>query len=143
MGEHFDSPGFVNINLKSDSRSIGSAFLSKTSTEFPEKESMENVNKEFKSLGLSPEVLANLESLGYLEMTPIQAQALPFILDNKDLIGQANTGSGKTAAFGLGILAKLDVAHHQPQALVLRKIVSEVSQYANVISLKCNNGFFK
>ena len=80
---------------------------------------MVDVNKEFKSLRLSPEVLSNLESLGYLQMTPIQAQSLPFILDNKDLIGQANTGSGKTAAFGLGILSKLDTSNPQPQALVL------------------------
>ncbi len=75
--------------------------------------------KKFKGLGLSPEILANLESLKYLEMTPIQEQGLPFILAGRDLIGQANTGSGKTAAFGLGILAQLDMALNDPQALVL------------------------
>ena len=73
----------------------------------------------FESLGLSKEILSNLASLKYLEMTPIQAQALPFILEGRDLIGQANTGSGKTAAFGLGIVSKLDLANTQPQALVL------------------------
>lgn len=73
----------------------------------------------FESLGLSQEICQNLTSLKYLEMTPIQAQALPFILEGRDLIGQANTGSGKTAAFGLGIVSKLDLTKHQPQALVL------------------------
>ncbi len=78
------------------------------------------MNKQgFESLGLSKEILLNLESLKYSEMTPIQAQALPFILEGRDLIGQANTGSGKTAAFGLGIVSKLDIANTQPQALVL------------------------
>lgn len=73
----------------------------------------------FENLALSQEVLNNLTSLKYLEMTPIQAQALPFILEGRDLIGQANTGSGKTAAFGLGIVSKLDLSNPQPQALVL------------------------
>ena len=76
-------------------------------------------SKQFKNLGLSKEILANLDSLGYLEMTPIQEKGLPFVLGDRDFIGQANTGSGKTAAFGLGILAKLDLATNQPQALVL------------------------
>ena len=78
-----------------------------------------NTSTSFKNLNLSPEILANLDSLGYLEMTPIQEKGLPFVLGNRDFIGQANTGSGKTAVFGLGILAKLDISNHQPQALVL------------------------
>ena len=77
------------------------------------------MSKEFKSLNLSKDMLLNLESLGYLEMTPIQEQGLPFVLGNRDFIGQANTGSGKTAVFALGILSKLDMSNHQPQALVL------------------------
>jgi len=52
-----------------------------------------------------------LESLGYLEMTPIQEKGLPFVLGNRDFIGQANTGSGKTAVFALGILSKLDISN--------------------------------
>ncbi|WP_164084201.1 DEAD/DEAH box helicase, partial [Stenotrophomonas maltophilia] len=55
----------------------------------------------FSSLPLSADLLANLDSLGYREMTPIQAQSLPLILQGHDLIAQAKTGSGKTAAFGL------------------------------------------
>lgn len=78
-----------------------------------------NTSKQFKNLELSQEILSNLDSLGYLEMTPIQEKGLPFVLSNRDFIGQANTGSGKTAVFALGILSKLDMSHQQPQALVL------------------------
>ena len=76
-------------------------------------------SKSFENTGLSKEILSNLTSLGYLEMTPIQEKGLPFVLGNRDFIGQANTGSGKTAVFALGILSKLDISNHQPQALVL------------------------
>jgi ATP-independent RNA helicase DbpA len=76
-------------------------------------------SNQFKSLNLSSEILANLDSLKYLEMTPIQQKSLPVILDNKDLIAQAKTGSGKTAAFGLGLLSKLDVTKYHIQSLVL------------------------
>ena len=78
-----------------------------------------HTSKSFKESGLSPEILLNLESLGYLEMTPIQEKGLPFVLSNRDFIGQANTGSGKTAVFALGILSKLDISNLEPQALVL------------------------
>lgn len=60
----------------------------------------------FSSLPLSADLLANLDSLGYREMTPIQAQSLPLILQGHDLIAQAKTGSGKTAAFGLALLSR-------------------------------------
>lgn len=78
-------------------------------------------------------MLDNLKSLGYLEMTPIQEKGLPFILSNRDFIGQANTGSGKTAAFALGILAKLDLANHMPQALVIVPTRELAEQVANEI----------
>jgi ATP-independent RNA helicase DbpA len=87
-------------------------------------------SKDFKSVGLSQAMLDNLKSLGYLEMTPIQEKGLPFILTDRDFIGQANTGSGKTAAFALGILSKLDVAMQRPQALVLvptRELAEQVA----------------
>jgi hypothetical protein len=76
-------------------------------------------NSEFSSLNLSSALQDNLASLSYLQMTPIQAQSLPLVLDGKDLIAKAKTGSGKTAAFGLGLLAKLDVNRLAVQALVL------------------------
>ena len=78
-----------------------------------------DTSKNFSNLPLSKEILSNLDSLGYLQMTPIQEKGLPFILANRDFIGQANTGSGKTAVFGLGILSKLDVSLLEAQALVL------------------------
>ena len=80
---------------------------------------MVEASKDFKSTGLSQAMLDNLKSLNYLEMTPIQEKGLPYILSSRDFIGQANTGSGKTAAFALGILTKLDLTNHMPQALVL------------------------
>ena len=64
---------------------------------------------DFSSLGLNSALVDNLSSLGYAEMTPIQAQALPPILSNKDVIAKAKTGSGKTATFALGLLNKLEV----------------------------------
>ena len=88
------------------------------------------MNNEFSSLNLSPALQDNLASLGYLQMTPIQAQSLPLVLDGKDLIAKAKTGSGKTAAFGLGLLANLDVNRLEVQALVLcptRELADQVA----------------
>lgn len=84
----------------------------------------------FKSVDLKPELSANLDTLGYHKMTPIQALSLPAILSGKDVIGQGKTGSGKTAAFGLGLLQKLDVKHYKTQSLVLcptRELADQVA----------------
>jgi len=88
-------------------------------------------DQNFSSLNLKQELLTNLESLGYLQMTPIQAQSLPNILSGKDVIGQGKTGSGKTAAFGLGLLQKLDVKRFRIQTLVLcptRELADQVAK---------------
>ena len=85
----------------------------------------------FSSLALTPAMLSNLDSLGYHEMTPIQAQSLPIILERRDLIAQAKTGSGKTAAFGIGILHKLNPTYFAIQALVLcptRELADQVAK---------------
>lgn len=85
----------------------------------------------FSSVNLHDELLNNLASLGYQAMTPIQAQALPPILEGKDVIAQAKTGSGKTAAFGLGLLQKLDVSSFRVQSLVLcptRELADQVAR---------------
>jgi len=84
----------------------------------------------FDSLALNPATLANLVQLGYLEMTPIQAASLPPALLGKDLIAQAKTGSGKTAAFALALLDKLNPRRFAVQALVLcptRELADQVS----------------
>lgn len=73
----------------------------------------------FSNLALSSNILKSLSFLGYEQMTSIQQQSLPDILDNKDLIGQAKTGSGKTAAFAIGIISKIDTNKKDVQALVL------------------------
>lgn len=76
-------------------------------------------------------MLANLETLGYSEMTPIQAQSLPLVLAGRDVIAKAKTGSGKTAAFGIALLEKLNVRFFGVQALVLcptRELADQVAK---------------
>ncbi len=88
-------------------------------------------SQSFSSLSLSHTLQSNLAQLGFSEMTPIQAESLPFILEGRDLIAQAKTGSGKTAAFGLGILHKLKPARFSIQALVLcptRELAGQVAE---------------
>ena len=85
----------------------------------------------FSSLKLQATLYKNLESLDYQVMTPIQAQSLPLVLAGKDVIAQAKTGSGKTAAFGLGLLEKLDVKLFRVQSLVLcptRELADQVTK---------------
>ncbi|MCW5653584.1 ATP-dependent RNA helicase DbpA [Hydrogenophaga sp.] len=85
---------------------------------------------DFASLPLSPATLANLQRLGYAEMTPIQASALPPALLGKDIIAQAKTGSGKTAAFALALLANLNPRRFAVQTLVLcptRELADQVT----------------
>jgi superfamily II DNA/RNA helicase len=84
----------------------------------------------FAALALSPSTLANLKQLGYDTMTPIQAASLPVALAGKDLIAQAKTGSGKTAAFALALLAKLNPRWFAVQAMVLcptRELADQVT----------------
>ncbi|MFQ6575415.1 ATP-dependent RNA helicase DbpA [Pseudomonas sp. UM16] len=76
-------------------------------------------------------MLANLDALGYAQMTPIQAQSLPVILKGMDLIAQAKTGSGKTAAFGIGLLNPINPRYFGCQALVLcptRELADQVAK---------------
>ena len=85
----------------------------------------------FSSLPLSPAQQATLAQLGYLSMTPIQAASLPVALAGHDLIAQAKTGSGKTAAFALPLLARLDPRRFAVQAMVLcptRELADQVAQ---------------
>ncbi len=85
---------------------------------------------DFSSLELQPSLLTNLASLDYRRMTPIQSASLPEILAGRDVIAQAKTGSGKTAAFGLGVLNKLNVKRFRIQSLVLcptRELADQVA----------------
>ncbi len=85
----------------------------------------------FKTLPLSKELLDVIQELGYSQMTPIQAQSIPVLLEGKDLVGQSKTGSGKTAAFTIPILNRLKVGQRQIQALVLcptRELCTQVAR---------------
>jgi len=87
--------------------------------------------RSFRELGLSEEILTTLEELGYEEPTPIQAQAIPELLGGHDVIGQAQTGSGKTAAFGLPMLEYIEPENEETQAIVLtptRELCIQVTQ---------------
>jgi ATP-independent RNA helicase DbpA len=88
-------------------------------------------NKDFSTLALAPAQLKNLASLGYQQMTPIQAQSLPQILKGKDVIAKAKTGSGKTVAFGVGLLEKINPRFFGVQALILcptRELADQVGK---------------
>ncbi len=85
----------------------------------------------FSSLNLKPELLQALESLSFTAMTPIQQQSLPALLAGRDVIGQARTGSGKTAAYGLAILSRIDPTVNTVQALVLcptRELADQIAK---------------
>jgi ATP-dependent RNA helicase DeaD len=79
---------------------------------------MENTIK-FSDLGISEEILRAVEEMGYTQPSPIQAQAIPFVLEGRDLIGQAQTGTGKTAAFAIPIIDLVDPEFNKPQAIIL------------------------
>jgi ATP-independent RNA helicase DbpA len=91
----------------------------------------------FSSLPLPPEVLANIRSLDYHAMTPIQAEGLPAILAGRDLLAQAKTGSGKTAAFAIGLLHRIAARTYRTQALVLcptRELADQVSREIRLLA---------
>jgi ATP-dependent RNA helicase RhlE len=83
----------------------------------------------FNKFGLSPAVLEGVKAMGFTEPTPIQLRAIPLLLQGKDVIGSAQTGTGKTAAFALPILSKLDKHSPEPRVLVLeptRELAAQV-----------------
>jgi ATP-dependent RNA helicase DeaD len=85
----------------------------------------------FAALGLRDELLAALDDLGYEEPTPIQRETIPILLTGRDLLGQAATGTGKTAAFALPALQMIDASRREPQVLVLvptRELAVQVSE---------------
>ncbi len=94
--------------------------------------SEENVQQiKFSDLGLSEPVMQGLKDAGYESPSPIQAEIIPYVLDNRDVLGQAQTGTGKTAAFALPVLSKLDTSLRDPQVLVLaptRELAIQVAE---------------
>jgi ATP-dependent RNA helicase DbpA len=96
----------------------------------------------FSTLSLPDTQLVNLEKLGYEHMTPIQARALPLALKGEDLIAQAKTGSGKTAAFGIPLLHKVDLRLNEIQALIIcptRELSIQVSNEIRLLARYRNN----
>src|SRR3954453_5083788 len=93
----------------------------------------------FKDLGLKPELQQALEELGYADPTPIQAKAIPELLAGHDVIGQAQTGSGKTAAFGLPMLEYVDPASEQTQAIVLTPTRELCIQVTHALRAYCEH----
>lgn len=86
---------------------------------------------DFASLALSPALLEVVKELGFTELTPIQEQSIPALLEGKDLVGQSKTGSGKTAAFALPLLQRLNLEQRELQGLVLcptRELSAQVAR---------------
>ncbi|MGO4223391.1 ATP-dependent RNA helicase DbpA [Lysobacter sp. TAF61] len=102
----------------------------------------DTLSDDFTSLTLEPALLQGVQALGYTKMTPVQAAGLPAILAGHDLIAQAPTGSGKTAAFGLGLLHRLDPAQSATQALVLcptRELADQVGKQLRKLAFAIAN----
>lgn len=85
----------------------------------------------FEELGLMPEILRGIEEMGFEEASPIQAKAIPVVMSGKDVIGQAQTGTGKTAAFGIPVLQKVDPSLKKTQVIILsptRELAIQVAE---------------
>ena len=85
----------------------------------------------FSTLPLKTELIQNLSSLGYEKMTAIQDKSLPPILKGDDVIAQAKTGSGKTIAFSLGVLSKLEINNFKVQALILCPTLTKYAYFVD------------
>lgn len=93
----------------------------------------------FEELGLSKEILRSVEDMGFEEASPIQALAIPHLLAGRDVVGQAQTGTGKTAAFGIPILERIDPRSKAPQALVLcptRELAIQVAEEISTLAAR-------
>src|SRR5436853_1241121 len=87
--------------------------------------------KLFSELGISPELLKAIDKLGFEQASPIQAEAIPVLMSGRDVVGQSQTGSGKTAAFALPAIEKVDATLRAPQVLVLcptRELAMQVAE---------------
>ena len=96
----------------------------------------------FSELALKPQLLTRLNAMGFDTMTPVQAASLPSLMAGKDVIAQASTGSGKTAAFSLACLQRLNPAAFHVQSLVLcptRELAEQVAQSARDLAKNLAN----
>ena len=98
---------------------------------------MENKTIKFEECELSENIKRALKDYGYVEATPIQAESIPNILEGKDVIGQSQTGTGKTAAYSLPILNSIDKKNKKVQAIILcptrelaLQVVGEIRKFA-------------
>lgn len=85
----------------------------------------------FEALDLNPSIIRAIEEMGFEEMSPIQAKAIPVLLEGRDVVGQAQTGTGKTAAFGIPLLQRINPKERQLQAIVLcptRELAIQVAE---------------
>ena len=97
----------------------------------------------FSDLGLSPKLMAGLDKAGYTTPTPIQVQAIPHIMKGRDIMGLAQTGTGKTAAFGLPLLHRLlDIGHPPAPRTVRSLILAPTRELANQIAVNIR-GFIR
>jgi ATP-dependent RNA helicase RhlE len=97
----------------------------------------------FSALGLSEKILEGVKAMGYIEPTPIQLRSIPLVLSGRDVIGSAQTGTGKTAAFALPILSKLGAHESRPRVLILEptrelaaQVETAVRDYSRFTNLK-------
>src|SRR3954467_11820034 len=95
-------------------------------------------SKLFTELGLSAPLLKAIEKMGFEQASPIQAEAIPVLMEGRDVVGQSHTGSGKTAAFGIPAVEKVDVKLKAVQILVLcptRELAVQVSEEIHKLTL--------
>lgn len=120
-------------------------------SDIPQKTTQTGSDKKFEDFGLSPEILKALDDLGYVSPTPIQVQAIPLVLEGKDVMGAAQTGTGKTAGYSLPMLQSLlfsantsmSPARHPVRALILvptrelaDQVFEDVKRYAKYTPVK-------
>ena len=116
-----DRSGAADKNASSDQDAAGEAAGAP----------QEDAGAGFADLGLSPEVLDAVRAVGFAKPSPIQEQTIPLLMDGEDVVGLAQTGTGKTAAFALPILSRLNLKSRKPQALVLaptRELALQVAE---------------
>ncbi len=102
---------------------------------------MQDTVTEFRQLELAENILSALDAIGFVSPTPIQAASIPLLLTGVDALGKAQTGTGKTAAFSLPLLNKLDLNQHKPQAIVMaptRELAIQVAAEVKLLGQNIN-----